>query len=102
LRPTAISKPIAANNLPVSADQGRTSESRAPSRRRNRGVGGAALSLLGVNPIRLLVIVAVINGVAAALFLVLVMLISNDQKDHGRLRKRQTAPASLAGEPPPS
>jgi NRAMP (natural resistance-associated macrophage protein)-like metal ion transporter len=42
-------------------------------------VGGTALSLLGVNPIRLLVLVAVINGVAAAPFLALVMLISNDR-----------------------
>ena len=46
-------------------------------------LGGAALSLLGVNPIRLLVIVAVVNGVAAAPFLVLVMLISNDKKIMG-------------------
>jgi len=46
-------------------------------------LGGAALSLLGVNPIRLLVIVTVLNGVAAAPFLVLVMLISNDKKIMG-------------------
>jgi len=46
-------------------------------------LGGAALSLLGVNPIRLLVLVAVLNGVAAAPFLVLVMLISNDRKIMG-------------------
>jgi Mn2+/Fe2+ NRAMP family transporter len=46
-------------------------------------LGGAALSLIGVNPIRLLVLVAVINGVAAAPFLVLVMLISNDEKIMG-------------------
>jgi len=44
-------------------------------------LGGAALSLVGVNPIRLLVFVAVLNGVAAAPFLVLVMLISNDEKN---------------------
>jgi len=42
-------------------------------------IGGAALSLVGVNPIHLLVFVAVINGVAAAPFLTLVMLISNDR-----------------------
>lgn len=41
-------------------------------------IGGSALSLLGVNPIRLLVLVAVINGVAAGPFLVLLMLIAND------------------------
>jgi Mn2+/Fe2+ NRAMP family transporter len=46
-------------------------------------LGGAALSLLGVNPIKLLVIVAVVNGVAAAPFLVLVMMISNDRKIMG-------------------
>jgi NRAMP (natural resistance-associated macrophage protein)-like metal ion transporter len=43
-------------------------------------LGGTALSLVGVNPIKLLVIVAVINGVAAAPFLFIVMLISNDRK----------------------
>jgi Mn2+/Fe2+ NRAMP family transporter len=43
-------------------------------------LGGTALSLVGVNPIRLLVLVAVINGVAAAPFLVLVMLIAGDRK----------------------
>jgi NRAMP (natural resistance-associated macrophage protein)-like metal ion transporter len=42
-------------------------------------LGGAALTLFGINPIRLLVLVAVINGVAAAPFLVLVMLISDDK-----------------------
>jgi Mn2+/Fe2+ NRAMP family transporter len=41
-------------------------------------IGGSALSLLGVNPIRLLVLVAVINGIAAGPFLVLVMLIAGD------------------------
>jgi Mn2+/Fe2+ NRAMP family transporter len=41
-------------------------------------VGGTVLSLVGVNPIRLLVFVAAINGVAAAPFLVLVMLIAGD------------------------
>ncbi len=46
-------------------------------------VGGTALSLLGINPIRLLVFVAALNGVAAAPFLLLVMLISNNQKIMG-------------------
>ena len=45
--------------------------------------GGSALSLIGVNPIRLLVFVAAINGVAAAPFLVLVMLIAGDKKIMG-------------------
>jgi len=42
-------------------------------------LGGTALTLLHVNPIRLLVLVAVINGVAAAPFLVVVMLISGNR-----------------------
>lgn len=42
-------------------------------------VGGTALSALDVNPIQLLVLSAGINGVAAAPFLVLVMLISGDR-----------------------
>jgi NRAMP (natural resistance-associated macrophage protein)-like metal ion transporter len=46
-------------------------------------LGGAALSLLGVNPIRLLVLVAALNGVAAAPFLLIVMLISNDKEIMG-------------------
>jgi Mn2+/Fe2+ NRAMP family transporter len=46
-------------------------------------LGGAAFSLLGINPIRLLVFVAALNGVAAAPFLLLVMLISNDKNIMG-------------------
>jgi NRAMP (natural resistance-associated macrophage protein)-like metal ion transporter len=42
-------------------------------------VGGTALSLLHVNPIKLLVFVAVINGVIAAPFLVMVMWISSSR-----------------------
>jgi Mn2+/Fe2+ NRAMP family transporter len=43
-------------------------------------IGGTALSLVGVNPIKLLVFVAAMNGVAAAPFLVLVMLIAGNTK----------------------
>src|SRR4029077_18948016 len=43
-------------------------------------IGGAALTLFGVNPIKLLVFAAVINGVAAGPFLMLLMLISSDRK----------------------
>jgi NRAMP (natural resistance-associated macrophage protein)-like metal ion transporter len=46
-------------------------------------VGGTALSLLHVNPIRLLVLVAVINGVAAAPFLVVVMQVSGSKRIMG-------------------
>jgi NRAMP (natural resistance-associated macrophage protein)-like metal ion transporter len=43
-------------------------------------LGGTALSLAHINPIKLLVLVAVINGVAAAPFLVVVMLISGNRR----------------------
>ena len=41
-------------------------------------LGGAALSLSGTNPITLLIVVAVINGMAAAPFLLIVMLIAGN------------------------
>ena len=47
-------------------------------------VGGTALSLLNVNPIKLLVLVAVINGVAAAPFLFVVMRVSSSQSLMGK------------------
>lgn len=55
-------------------------------------VGGTALTLTHVDPVQLLVVSAFVNGVAAAPFLVLVMLVSGDRKlmgDHtnGRLAK---------------
>jgi NRAMP (natural resistance-associated macrophage protein)-like metal ion transporter len=43
-------------------------------------IGGTALSLLNVNPIKLLVFVAVINGVIAAPLLVVVMLVSRSRR----------------------
>jgi len=54
-------------------------------------VGGTALSLLHVNPIRLLVFVAVINGVAAAPFLVVVMRISGSRRIMGDYVNGNTA-----------
>lgn len=42
-------------------------------------LGGTVLSLVGLDPIRLLVLVAIVNGVAAAPFLLVVMLVSNDR-----------------------
>jgi Mn2+/Fe2+ NRAMP family transporter len=54
-------------------------------------LGGTILSLAGVNPIKLLVLVAVINGVAAAPFLVAVMLVSNDQTIMGEHRNGRLA-----------
>jgi Mn2+/Fe2+ NRAMP family transporter len=54
-------------------------------------VGGTLLSAAHVDPIRLLVFVAVVNGVAAAPFLVLVMLISNRRELMGDYRNRGLA-----------
>jgi len=47
-------------------------------------IGGTAFSLLNVNPIKLLVFVAVINGVIAAPLLVVVLLIANNRRLMGR------------------
>jgi Mn2+/Fe2+ NRAMP family transporter len=54
-------------------------------------LGGTALSLLHVNPIKLLVLSAGINGVAAAPFLILVMLISRDPELMGEHRNGKAA-----------
>ncbi len=54
-------------------------------------LGGTLLSLLHVNPIKLLVISASLNGVAAAPFLVLVMLIAGDRALMGEQRNRRLA-----------
>jgi len=43
-------------------------------------VGGTALSLLHVNPIKLLIFVAVLNGVIAAPFLIVVMKVSSSKR----------------------
>jgi Mn2+/Fe2+ NRAMP family transporter len=47
-------------------------------------LGGTALSLLNVNPIKLLVFVAVINGVIAAPLLAVVMVVSNNRRLMGK------------------
>jgi hypothetical protein len=47
-------------------------------------VGGTALSLVYSDPIGLLVFSALVNGVAAAPFLVIVMLISGDRSIMGK------------------
>jgi Mn2+/Fe2+ NRAMP family transporter len=54
-------------------------------------LGGTALSLLHVNPIKLLVFVAVINGVAAAPFLFVVMWVSSDSRIMGDYVNGKTA-----------
>jgi Mn2+/Fe2+ NRAMP family transporter len=47
-------------------------------------LGGTALSLLNVNPIKLLVFVAVINGVIAAPLLIIVLLVANNRPLMGK------------------
>jgi NRAMP (natural resistance-associated macrophage protein)-like metal ion transporter len=54
-------------------------------------IGGSLLSLLHVNPIHLLVVVATINGLAAAPFLLLVLLISGDREVMGKHRNGKLA-----------
>lgn len=46
-------------------------------------IGGTALSAIGVNPMSLLVIVAIINGIGATPFLIVVMLVSGDARVMG-------------------
>ncbi|HET8931611.1 MAG TPA: divalent metal cation transporter [Acidimicrobiales bacterium] len=66
-------------------------------------LGGTALALIGLNPISLLVAVAAINGIAAAPFLVVLMLIADDRSimgDHVNGRFARTigwAAAALMG-----
>jgi hypothetical protein len=55
-------------------------------------VGGTALTLLGINAMKLLVVVALVNGLAAAPFLVVVMLISRTARSWA-----STATAVLPG-----
>jgi NRAMP (natural resistance-associated macrophage protein)-like metal ion transporter len=54
-------------------------------------VVGMTLSLLSVNPISLLVFVAVVNGVAAAPFLVVTMIVSSNQAIMGKYRNGRLA-----------
>lgn len=54
-------------------------------------IGGTLLSLVDHNPIQLLVVVAVLNGIAAAPFLLLVMLISADHALMGEYRNGPVA-----------
>ena len=46
-------------------------------------LGGTLLTLLGVDPIKLLVYSALINGLLAAPFLILVMILSDDRDTMG-------------------
>jgi Mn2+/Fe2+ NRAMP family transporter len=54
-------------------------------------IGGTALSLLHVNPIKLLIFVAVLNGVIAAPFLVVVMKVSSSTRLMGDYVNGKTA-----------
>jgi NRAMP (natural resistance-associated macrophage protein)-like metal ion transporter len=54
-------------------------------------IGGTVLSLLHINPFRLLIISALVNGVAAAPFLFIIMLVANDPNIMGAQRNRTLA-----------
>jgi NRAMP (natural resistance-associated macrophage protein)-like metal ion transporter len=54
-------------------------------------VGGALLTLTSINPISLLVLVAIVNGIAAAPFLIVVMIISRNRALMGESRNRGLA-----------
>jgi Mn2+/Fe2+ NRAMP family transporter len=54
-------------------------------------IGGTLFSLIDINPIRLLVISAIVNGVVAAPFLVAIMLISGDESIMGQRRNGRLA-----------
>jgi len=53
--------------------------------------GGTVLTLAGISAMKLLVVVALINGLAAAPFLVVVMLISKDRELMGEHRNGRLA-----------
>jgi NRAMP (natural resistance-associated macrophage protein)-like metal ion transporter len=54
-------------------------------------LGGTALTLASINPISLLVLVAIVNGIAAAPFLIVVMIISRNRALMGASRNRALA-----------
>jgi NRAMP (natural resistance-associated macrophage protein)-like metal ion transporter len=54
-------------------------------------IGGMIFSMVGADPIKLLVFVAVINGVAAAPFLLIVMLVSGDRQIMGEYVNKRLA-----------
>lgn len=54
-------------------------------------IGGSLLTLLKVNPISLLVVVALVNGIAAAPFLLVVMIIANNADIMGDYRNGRLA-----------
>jgi Mn2+/Fe2+ NRAMP family transporter len=54
-------------------------------------VGGTLLSAVHIDPIRLLVYVAIVNGIAAAPFLVLVMVVANNKTLMGEYRNGRLA-----------
>jgi Mn2+/Fe2+ NRAMP family transporter len=54
-------------------------------------LGGTALTLTSINPISLLVLVAIVNGIAAAPFLIVVMIISRNRALMGASRNRALA-----------
>jgi hypothetical protein len=61
-------------------------------------IGGMALSLASVNPIKLLVLVAVINGVTAGPFLIVVMRVSSDRAIMGESINGAARPLARLGD----
>jgi NRAMP (natural resistance-associated macrophage protein)-like metal ion transporter len=54
-------------------------------------IGGTVLAVIGLDPIRLLVFSATVNGIAAAPFLIVTMLIARDKKLMGKHRNGRLA-----------
>jgi Mn2+/Fe2+ NRAMP family transporter len=54
-------------------------------------LGGTVLTLTSINPIRLLVLVAIVNGIAAAPFLIVLMIISRNRTLMGASRNQALA-----------
>ncbi len=54
-------------------------------------IGGSLATLIGANPITMLVVVAIINGIAAAPFLIVLMLVAADRRIMGDQRNGRVA-----------
>jgi Mn2+/Fe2+ NRAMP family transporter len=54
-------------------------------------MGGTALTFTSIDPIKLLVFVAIVNGIAAVPFLLVVMLIARNRQLMGKYRNRGLA-----------
>ncbi|KQV07107.1 hypothetical protein [Leifsonia sp. Root112D2] len=54
-------------------------------------IAGTVLSVFVANPIHLLVLSAIVNGIAAGPFLIIIMIISRDETIMGKYRNRWLA-----------